>query len=126
MKSSLPVAKINGNVVQGQAHIQPGVNNWIGVCIIDEGLLDYDSENLESIIINYEGPFNCRTFTTKGNGKAKILAVSPAVQSDQVTITFEGVEEPELQKELQKGLCHSYNSNLPVYVNKKSHLDEIV
>lgn len=119
MKSSLPVAKINGNIVHGQAHIQPGVNRWIGVCIIDEELLDYNPENLESVIIDYEGPFNCRKFQTSGKGKAKLLAVSPAIQKNKVTITFEGVEKAQLERQLVKDLCHSYDENLPVYINNK-------
>ena len=125
MKSSLPIAKINGNVVHGQAHIQPGINKWIGVCNINRDVLEYDSDNLGSIIIDYEGPFNCRSFHTKGRGKAKVLAISDAAQSDQITITFEGVEEPELQKELKKDLCHSYNENLPVYINNNQRLETV-
>lgn len=122
MKPSLPVAKINGIAVNGQAHIQPGVNNWIGVCIVEENILDIDFEKPESIVIEYEGTFNCRKFQTKGKGKAKVLAVTPVPQANKITITFEGINEPELERDLKKDLSHSYDENLPAYINKKDRL----
>lgn len=124
MKSSLPIAKINGRIVHGQAHIQPGVNSWIGVCIVDKNLLDYDLVYMESAIIEYEGPFNCRTFDTNGKGKAKILSVSQALENNHVTITFEGVDKPELERRLTKDLCHSYDENLPAYINDFQTLEK--
>lgn len=124
MKTSLPIAKINGRIVHGQAHIQPGVNNWIGVCIADKSLLDYDSVNLESVIVEYEGPFNCRKFDTNGKGKAKILSISQALKNNHVTITFEGIDKPELERKLIKDLCHSYDENLPAYINDFDSLEK--
>jgi hypothetical protein len=119
MNFSLPIAKINGKTVRGQAHIQPGVNSWIGICVINNHLLKGDLKELEYLTIEYEGPFNCRKFHTRGKGKARILAVSQAITKNQVTITFEGIDEPKLEKRLKKDLKHSYNENLPVYINKK-------
>lgn len=124
MKSSLPIAKINGRIVHGQAHMQPGVNSWIGVCVLDAELLDYNPKKMESAIIEYEGPFNCRTFDTNGKGKARILSVSQSPKNNHVTITFEGVDIPELERKLTKDLCHSYDENLPAYVNDFKTLEK--
>lgn len=125
METSLPVAKINGNVTRGQAHIQPGVNKWIGVCIVSEDLLDKNIDNWASIIVDYEGPFNCRKHQTHGKGKAKILCVSNIPRKDELIITFEGIEEPNLKKGLKERLKFSYDENLPVFINQRSRKKEI-
>lgn len=125
MKSSLPVAKINGIAVHGQAHIQPGINSWIGVCVMEENVWNVDHEKPESLIIEFEGSFNCRKFQTKGKGKAKVLAVTPSTRDNKITITFEGIDKPELERELKKDLSHSYDENLPAYINKNTRLPQI-
>lgn len=121
METSLPTAKINDNIVYGQAHIQPGINNWIGVCITREDLLEDDPENWASTIIKYEGVFNCKKHQTVGTAEAKILSVTATPQINHLAITFEGVEDPELKKGLQQELKFSYDENLPVYLNHKTH-----
>lgn len=125
METSLPVAKINGKVTRGQAHVQPGVNNWIGVCMVTEDLLDKNIEDWSSKIIEYEGPFNCRKYNTNGKGKAKILSVSKIPHKNELIITFEGIEKPQLEKSLKRRLKFSYNENLPVFINKMSRKKEI-
>lgn len=119
MSITLPAAKINGKLAHGQAHIQPGVNNWIGVCIISDSLIAKGPEKLETFVIEYEGPFNCGEECINGKGKATILYTSPTREKDQVIITIEGIGEPKLEKKLKKELRFSYNENLPVYLKTR-------
>lgn len=119
MDITLPAAKINGNVVHGQAHIQPGINNWIGVCIIPDRLLEINDEQWKSVVLDYEGIFNCGKESINGKSKAKILHISPDISKDNLVITLEGIEEPELDRKIGKDLRFGYNENLPVYMNVK-------
>lgn len=125
METSLPIAKINGNIARGQAHIQPGVNSWIGVCIVLDDFFKTEPEELSSTVINYEGPFNCRKYQTTGKGKAKILSISKMPQKNQLIITFEGVGEPKLKRRLKQKLKFSYDENLPLFINRKIRKEEM-
>lgn len=119
MDITLPMVKVNGKTARGQAHIQPGINNWIGVCIVSSHLLNARSLKEKSVVIDYEGPFNCGEECMPGKGKAKVLHISPFKQKNQVIITVEGIEEPQIKKKWSKELTFSYNENLPV--NLKTH-----
>lgn len=114
MKITLPVAKINGQLVHGQAHIQPGSNHWIGVCIIKNNLIDDNPENRKFLTIDYEGPFNCGEECINGKGKAKVLHISSRAKKNRLIINIEGIEDPQLEKKLETKLTFSYNENLPV------------
>lgn len=115
MAITLPTAKINGKLAYGQAHMQPGINNWIGVCIISNRLLAKGPEKLKAFVIEYEGPFNCGEECINGKGKATVLHTTPTQEKDHTIITIEGIEEPQLEKGLKKELRFSYDENLPVY-----------
>src|SRR5690625_1811000 len=117
MKTTWPAAKIKGKVAYGLAHIQPRINEWIGVCIIPSSLLGGDPESWKSAIIEYEGLFNSEEERTNGKGKAKILHFTAAEQENQFIINIEGIGKPELEKRLVKKLTFSYDENLPVNIN---------
>lgn len=114
MNTSMPVAKINGKVVHGQAHMQPGINNWIGICVTGNEQIIQDFQDQESVVVEFEGLFNCGEDCINGKGKAKVLHISRSAQTDKLTINIEGIEKPKLEKEPKKELKFSYNENLPV------------
>lgn len=114
MKTTTSFAKLNGKVVHGEAHIQPGVNNWIGICITGDEQFIKKLGSQDSVIVEYKGLFNCGEKYTNGKGKAKVLHITRDSPSNKLIINIEGIEEPELEKKLEKKLKFSYNKNLPV------------
>lgn len=113
MKSESTGAKINNkNVLDGKGHLQPGINNWIGVFLVRNDLLEGDPEQWASHVIEYEGPFNCRSKHINGKGRAKIIHIRPGDQKSQVFINVEGIGEPELEEEPATPIRFSYNANL--------------
>lgn len=106
MITSTSIAKINGIVVHGQAHIQPGINNWIGICITDNEQFTKELESQDIVIVDYEGFFNNGEGCTNGKGKAKVLYIKRDSLSNKLVINIERIEEPELEKKPEK----NYNS----------------
>ncbi|WP_372636471.1 hypothetical protein [Fodinibius sp.] len=125
MDITLPIVKVNGKSARGQAHIQPGVNNWIGVCVVRNHLLPQHNLKDKGFTVEFEGPFNSGEECINGKGKAKVLHVSPSKQKNRVIITIEGVGEPLLEKKLKKELRFSYDENLPVYLNSYKKRPEL-
>lgn len=112
MESPTQTAKINGIIVEGQAHIQPGINKWIGVFIITDALFTTIQNGDEPSIIVYEGPFKCGKECVGGTGKAKIIYSQPGGLKGKIKINVEGIDKPHLEKEVEP-IKHSYNENLP-------------
>lgn len=112
MESSAKSAKINGEIVEGQAHIQPGINRWIGVFTITDTLLTNIQNSKEPSTIDYEGPFNCGKECVNGTGKAKIIYTHPEVLKGKIKINVEGLDKPRLEREVEP-IRYSYNENLP-------------
>ena len=113
MKPERSNATINGIPVQGDAHVQPGPNYWIGIFLVKHDLLEGDCATWKSAIVEYEGPFNCRQEATTGKGKAKIIHASPADEKGFSRIHVEAVERPALKEEqIKKNLQTGYNPNL--------------
>lgn len=112
MKSSTQTAKINGENVEGLAHIQPGVNKWIGIFEVSDTLAAEIQKSKAPCVIDYEGPFNCGKECVKGFGKAKVIYYSPTGSEGKIKISIEGLDEPQLEKEV-KPIKFSYNENLP-------------
>lgn len=105
-------AKINGkNVLQGEGHLQPSVNPWIGIFLVEKDLIEGTPDQWVSTVISYEGPFNCRGKYTTGKGRAKITHVRPDNEGRSFFISVEGTEAPQLDNE-PKPLKFSYNENL--------------
>lgn len=111
MESIPYIPKINGKQVDGQAHLQPGINHWIGIFEVAKDLLDDHFEDWKSAIIEYEGPFHCRKECTYGKGKAKIMYVHPEDEK-HIRIHVRGTGEPELEKAISENRQHRYNVNL--------------
>lgn len=125
MEITLPIVKVNGKTGRGQAHIQPGVNNWIGVCVVSDHLVPRRTIKDKAVTVEFEGPFNCGEECINGKGKAKVLHISPSKQKNRVIITIEGVGEPLLEKRWKKELRFSYDENLPVYLNPRKKRPEL-
>jgi hypothetical protein len=117
MESSSQKAKINGIIVDGQAHIQPGANNWIGIFIVSLPLF-VKIQNSQESVIDYEGPFNCGEECVHGNGKGKIIYSCSVDSKDEMKINIQGLEKPNLEREV-KQIRFNYNKNLPT--NFKSY-----
>lgn len=115
MNPNILIAKINGKMVQGQAHIQPGVNDWIGVFTVPDNLLGSNPETWKTLTVEYEGPFNCRKECINGKGKARIIYTRPSKIKGKLIVNLQGIEKPQLEKDLEQNLRFSYNENLPVY-----------
>lgn len=117
MKTSTPIpksrlGKINGKeILHGEGHIQPNINQWIGIFLVKKDLLNSEPEQWVSTIISYEGSFNCREKYVDGKSRGKIIHVRPGDKEDEFFINVEGTEEPQLEDEL-KPLRFSYNGNL--------------
>lgn len=113
MQSTLIESKINGKKVKGQGHLQPKANNWIGVFEVAPDLLDGDSKDWKSEVVNYEGIFTCEEKGTVGKGRGKIIHVHLDHSSNKVIINIEGIEQPKLEnKSLEDSLQIGYNENL--------------
>lgn len=113
MKDQAKHARINGEPIEGQAHIQPAPNYWIGIFRVKNNLLEGHCSQWKSVIVEYEGPINCKEECTDGKGKAKIIHAIPAGPEDKVEIHIEATERPELEKEeLRNTIQTGYNANL--------------
>ena len=113
MKVKIDKAKINGIKVEGRGHLQPGINNWIGIFVVGDDLLEDDSRQWPSVVVDYEGPLNCEEECTNGKGKAKIIHVRPHSESNKFMISIQGIDKPILDKQIDKNAQFHYNSNLP-------------
>lgn len=113
MQPILIQSKINDKKVKGQGHLQPGQNNWIGVFEVTIDLLDGESKNWKSELVEYEGLFTCEEKCTVGKGMGKIIHIRRGKSKDEVIINIEGTGPPELKnKSLENSLRLGYNENL--------------
>ena len=107
-------SKINNKRVEGEGHLQPGDNQWIGVFNVAEDLLQGEPSSWKSKVIEYEGPFDCRYEHINGKGKGQISHIRYDRKKRKVIINVEGIEAPKLERRLKKELRHHYNTNLPL------------
>lgn len=104
-------AKINGIRVQGHGHLQPGVNQWIGIFEVPANLLEDEPEKWIKIVVKYEGPFDSKIGSTTGQGKAKIIHVKKTPKGE-ITISLQGIGKPKLLNDLDSKIKYGYNGNL--------------
>jgi len=105
--------KINNISVDGEGHLQPEPNPWIGIFKVDPNFLDGGPKDWESAVVYYEGPFNARREYINGRGKAKIIHARWDEGTPKIVINVEGVEAPELDKELKHKIRERYTPNWP-------------
>lgn len=104
-------AMINGKRVQGHGHLQPGINQWIGVFEVPINLLEGQPKKWKKLVIEYEGPFDSKIGSTSGHGKAKIMHVRENKRGEPI-ISVQGVGKPILLDDLDGKIKYDYNGNL--------------